>query len=136
MTGDILSSLGCPPRNALCAVAAVGLFACGSLDDHRDGDVAAPLPATPGEVRRFPVVGGADWGWLAPDADNPRYLRATDEHGSRPFAIASYGTLVPCSFDGSQAARLKRQGATYAVVWHQWSTATSSLATAWAGSRT
>jgi hypothetical protein len=57
---------------------------------------------------------------VAPDPNNPRYLWLGGT-GGRPFSITSYGSLAPCSFTGGEAAYLKNQGATYAVVWHQWS---------------
>jgi hypothetical protein len=58
---------------------------------------------------------------VAPDPANPRYLRLSAAAGGGAFSIASYGSLVPCTFRGDEAAHLKRQGATYAVVWLRWS---------------
>lgn len=109
----------------LAPLAIAGLaLACGSLDvptTSRGGAASPAAGPTPGILGPLPKVPHASWGWLSPDPYNPRYLRIADEMGSRPFSITSYGTLTPCSFSGHEAAHLKRQGATYAVIWHAWS---------------
>ena len=59
---------------------------------------------------------------LALHPENPRYFRVKDGSSTgRPFSLTSYGTLMPCAFRGDEAAYLKAQGATYAVLWHPWS---------------
>jgi hypothetical protein len=79
---------------------------------------APPVLATPSAP--LSTVVSRNWGWVSPDPGNPRYLRTGGESG-QPFSIASYGTLVGCGFSAEQAKRLKERGATYVVLWYQWS---------------
>jgi len=107
----------CLARHASCWIVVSTALACGGAGDQ-GAVVPSPGTATPGAG--LPAGGSRYWGWVAPDPDNPRYLWLGGT-GGRPFSITSYGSLVPCSFRGSEPAYLKNQGATYAVVWHGWS---------------
>jgi len=62
-----------------------------------------------------------NWGWVFSPSHQPALSLAGWADGARPFSLSSYGTLVPCAFQGSEAMHLKSQGATYAVIWHPWS---------------
>lgn len=106
---------------AMLTAAAAASVACGSP--------GAPGPAPAGPESPAPLsapsaplstVVNQNWGFVAPNPANPRYLRTGGASG-RPFAISSYGTLVGCTFTADQARRLKELGATYAVLWYQWS---------------
>lgn len=111
-------------RTILAAgLAATLSMACGSGQQ-------APSPVGPTATEPSPVLASPsaplstvvnrNWGWVAPDPGNPRYLRTGGASG-QPFSIASYGTLVGCGFSADQARRLKEQGASYVVLWYQWS---------------
>ncbi len=112
-------------RRALTNGFAAGLLAltiaCGSPAGGPSPTPGGATPtATPSLDPPTPpltTITNQSWGWISPNPDNPRYLRASGQ----PFAISSYGSLVGCSFTADQARRLKQQGASYVVVWHQWS---------------
>lgn len=79
-----------------------------------------PSPVLASPSAPLSTVVNRNWGWVAPDPGNPRYLRTGGDSG-QPFSIASYGTLIGCGFTTDQVRQLKEQGATYAVLWYQWS---------------
>ncbi len=96
---------------------AVAVLGCGSAGRGDSFGNEAQL-----DPPRLPRVVNTNWGWLLPDPENPRYFRVKDgSSAGRPFSLTSYGTLMPCAFRGDEAAYLKAQGATYAVLWHPWS---------------
>jgi hypothetical protein len=110
------------------ALAAVSM-ACGSGEQ---GPSPVASPTAPGPVLATPsaplsTIENRNWGWLAPDPGNPRYLRTGGDSG-QPFAMASYGTMIGCGFSPDQVRRLKERGATYAVLWYQWSGCTREAA--------
>jgi hypothetical protein len=94
-------------------IVALAVVACGVEGEYSDDEAAPPPP--------LPKVANVNWGWVSPDPTNPRYLWLGGGLQGWPYSITSYGSLVPCSFRGDEAAYLKRMGASYAVVWQRWS---------------
>ncbi len=109
---------------AATAILAALSMACGSSGPETPSPASTPA-ATPSPVLATPSaplspIVNRNWGWLAPNPANPRYLRTGGDSG-QPLSTASYGTLVGCGFSADQARRLKERGATYVVLWYQWS---------------
>jgi hypothetical protein len=125
-------------RGPACLGLLAWFAACGSPDPASSPTAAGPEPPPQLSPPSAPLstVANRNWGWIAPDPANPRYLRAGGASG-QPFSITSYGSLVGCGDPREQARRLKQHGANYAVVWYRWSgcegDAPSWLAAPWTG---
>ena len=108
-------------RTLSAGVVAASSLACGSSQEGPSPlSSTEPPPVLAAPTAPLATVVNRNWGWVAPDPANPRYLRTGGESG-QPFSIASYGTLVGCGFSADQVRRLKERGATYVVLWYQWS---------------
>jgi len=104
----------------LCLLAAAAVACGSSASDPSPTPTPTATASLDPPTAPLTTITNQNWGWVAPDPANPRYLQLGGASG-QPYAISSYGSLIGCRFSPDQARQLKELGATYAVVWYQWS---------------